>query len=304
MTELKAKVFISCGQKKDSDEVEVANAISKALEAMGFETYIAVQEQTLNSLKGNIYSQLSGSEYFLFIDFLREQLLETQEYRGSLFSNQELAIASYLGLEVIAFQQRGIKPLDGMIGAMQLNPIIFDDPKTLPKLVEEQVTKVGWRANWKNVLVITTEDKDKESQDTSIGTPQMTRFFHLKVQNLNIRKIALNCTAYLKSIIKLPENESLPLRPIELKWTGYTLPTVSITPRSYRDLDAFFVKSDDPSTLRFSCFSDSPYYMKPVSGPGKYQLNYVVISENFPEVRIAVEATIGNSIADVTLVQK
>ncbi len=302
MTELKAKVFISCGQRKDSDEVAVANAISKTLEAMGFETYIAVQEQTLSGLKENIYSRLSASEYFLFIDFLREQLIGNREHRGSLFSNQELAIASYLGLEVIAFQQKGIKPLDGMIGAIQLNPIIFDDPKALPKLVEEQVKRVGWRADWKNALVI-IKNEEEYYQDTSRNTPDMTRFFHLEVKNLNIRKIALNCTAFLESIIKLPENESLPLRTIELKWAGYILPTVSIIPKSYRNLDAFFVKSNEPRTLQFRCFSDSPFFMTPIEGLGKYRLNYVVISENFPEARIAVEATIGNSIDDAMLVQ-
>ena len=77
MAELKARVFISCGQKKDSREVEVAAAVAKILENMGFEAYVAVQEQTLHGLKENIYSQLNTSEYFLFIDFSREQLVGT-----------------------------------------------------------------------------------------------------------------------------------------------------------------------------------------------------------------------------------
>ena len=303
MAELKARVFISCGQKKDSGEVEVAAAIAKVLEDMSFEAYIAVQEQTLRGLKENIYSQLSTSEYFLFIDFLREQLVGSQEYRGSLFSNQELAIASYLGLEVIAFQQRGTKPLDGMIGAMQLNPITFDNPANLPELVCEQVKKVGWRANWKNALEITRAKGEFQDANISTRTPQLARFFHLTVKNLNIKKIALNCTAYLESMKKLPENVSVSLSTVELKWAGYTQPTVPIIPQSHRDLDAFFVLHNEPNILRFSCFSDSSYYMMPVLGYGRYQLNYVVISENFPPTRIALEATIGNSTEDVSLVQ-
>lgn len=304
MAELKARVFISCGQKKNSGEVEVAAAIAKVLEDMGFEAYIAVQEQTLHGLKENIYSQLSTSEYFLFIDLLREQLVGSQEHRGSLFSNQELAIASYLGLEVIAFQHRGIKSLDGMIGAMQLNPITFDDPVTLPELICEQVKRVGWRANWKNALEITrTKEEFQDANIISTGAPRFARFFHLTVRNLNIRKIALNCTAYLESMKKLPENVSVSLSTAELKWAGYTQPTVPIIPQSYRNLDAFFVLHNEPKILRFSCFSDSSYYMMPVLGYGKYQLNYVVISENFPPAGIALEATIGNSIDDVSLVQ-
>ena len=187
---------------------------------------------------------------------------------------------------------------------MQLNPITFDDPLTLPELVREQVKKVGWHSNWKNALEITR--RKGEFQDANIiGTraPQLARFFHLTVKNLNIRKIALNCTAYLESIKKLPENVSSSLGTVELKWAGYTHPTVPIIPQSYRDLDAFFVRHNEPNILHFSYFSDSSYYMMPVLGYGKYRLNYVVISENFPAARIALEVAIGNSIDDVSLDQ-
>lgn len=305
MPELKARVFVSCGQRKDSREVDVATAIQEALEGMGFEPYVAFREQTLQGLKENIFLQLSSSEYFLFIDFAREQLVGGLEHRGSLFSHQELAIASYLGLEVIAFQQRGVKPLDGMMGAMQLNAITFDEPKTLPKMVREQVKKVDWHPYWKNILEINRTNG--EFQDAYIvGTPnrRLARFFHLAVKNRNIRKIALNCTAYLESMKKLPDNVSVPIRTVELKWAGYMLPTVPIMPQSHRDVDAFFVLHDEPNILRFNCFSDSDYYLPPVLGYSKYLLNYVVISEDFPIARIVVEATIGNSIDDISLVQK
>ncbi len=285
-------------------EVELATAIAKVLEDMHFEPYVASQEHTLSGLKENIFSQLSTSEYFLFIDFAREQLCNGPENRGSLYSHQELAVASYLGLEVIAFQQRGVKPLDGMIGAMQLNPIIFDDPEKLPELVFEQVKKADWHADWKNALEITRTVR--EFQDANIigaPSPLVARFFHLKVKNLNIRNIALNCTAYLESMRKLPENISDPPRTTELKWAGYTQPTVAIMPRSHRDLDAFYVLHNAPNILRFSCFSDSSYYMMPILGHGRYQLDYVVISQNFPPARITVEVNIGNSIDDMSLLQ-
>ena len=92
--DLRAKVFISCGQKKETNEIEVANTIGRVLEDMGFEPYIATQEQTLLGLRENIFWHLTTSEYFLFIDFIREQFANSPEHRGSLFSHQELAIAS------------------------------------------------------------------------------------------------------------------------------------------------------------------------------------------------------------------
>lgn len=69
---------------------------------MGFQLYIAVEEQTLKGVKDNIFSRLAESEYLIFIDFKREELMEKTEkgeskkicHRGGLFSNQELAIIS------------------------------------------------------------------------------------------------------------------------------------------------------------------------------------------------------------------
>jgi hypothetical protein len=50
--------------------------------------------------------QLETSDYFLFIDFKRERIRCPNIFRGSLFTNQELAIASFLGLESIVFQEK------------------------------------------------------------------------------------------------------------------------------------------------------------------------------------------------------
>lgn len=305
MQSLKAKVFISCGQKKDTEEVKVARAIEKVVSDMGFDAYLAVQEQTLRGLKENIFSQLTSSEYFLFVDFPREQFANSPEHRGSLFSHQELAIASYLDLEVIAFQQRGVKALDGMLGALQVNPILFEDPKQLPKMVWEQIENAGWRADWKNALRIVRDPREFDDARIVNQPGQPTaRFFHLTIENLNRRKVATNCSAYVEAIKELRTNSPVPFRTAELKWAGYIQPTVAIMPGSYREVDAFFVLHENPQTLHFNCFTDSGYFMRPIQGPGEFLLNYIVISENFPPTKSKVRATIGNSVDDVSLVQE
>jgi hypothetical protein len=63
---------------------------------MGFEPYVAVNEQSLGAINDNISRRLVDTEYFIFIDFKIEKL-ENGSYRGSLFSRQELAIATFLG---------------------------------------------------------------------------------------------------------------------------------------------------------------------------------------------------------------
>lgn len=69
--DFRARVFISCGQAKHTDEPAIADAIAKELTDLGFDFYIAVQEQTLSGLKENIFRKLRESEYFLFVDFKR-----------------------------------------------------------------------------------------------------------------------------------------------------------------------------------------------------------------------------------------
>jgi hypothetical protein len=302
MQALKAKVFISCGQRRDAEEVEVARAIAKVLEDLGFDPYIAIQEQTLRGLKENIFSQLTTSEYLLFVDFPREKFADSSERRGSLFSHQELAIASYLDLPVIAFQQKGVKPLDGMLGILQANAIPFDDAKKLPEMVRQQVDKAGWRADWKNALAIrrTPAEFDDARIVNQPGQPN-ARFFHLTVENLNPYKPAVNCTAYVEGIRDLRTNLPVTFRTAELKWAGYVLPSVAIMPASSRELDAFFVLHDNPLIMQYNCFTDSGYFMRPICGPGQFRLDYLIVSENFPQARISVTATVGNTIADATL---
>ena len=119
----KARVFISCGQQKGTDEVEVAHKVAEKLEEMDFEPYIAVEEQTLKGMKENIFRRLSESEYFIFIDFKRERLFklkngsfdDTGKHRGSLFSHQELAIATFLDVKPLLFREKEVKEDDGIL---------------------------------------------------------------------------------------------------------------------------------------------------------------------------------------------
>jgi hypothetical protein len=121
VTQKKTRIFVSCG-RRDEKEKEIAYRLEKALTELGFEPYVAIHEQSTRSVIQNIIPHLRDDEYFLFIDFRRERLIsETEEYRGSLFTSQELAIALYLEKDIIAFQEEGIKKLDGMLSAIQAN---------------------------------------------------------------------------------------------------------------------------------------------------------------------------------------
>ena len=137
---MRARVFISCGQARGTGEDTIANEIVGRLRNLGFDPYVAVVEQTLRGLKENIFAHLRTSEYFIFLDFKRDLIDATHSiHRGSLFSHQELAIAAFLEIEVLALQEGGVKRDDGILPFVQANAIGFADRHTLHNVVADTV---------------------------------------------------------------------------------------------------------------------------------------------------------------------
>src|ERR1700733_11674436 len=159
-----ARVFISCGQAKGSDELYTAQKIAERLKEIGFDPYIAVEEQTLLGLTENIFPRLRDYEYFVFVDFKREELRSTRRagppklHRGSLFAHQELAIAAYLKLPVLAFQENGVKTDDGVLRFLQANATPFTDRNLLPNVIADEVQRRKWNPHLRNELILERQD--------------------------------------------------------------------------------------------------------------------------------------------------
>ena len=300
----RARVFISCGQSKDSGERETAAAIARKLESLGFEPWIAVEEQTLNGIKEHIFETLSNSEYFIFVDFKRERFVEIDDHRGSLFSHQELAVASYLGVEVLALQESGVRR-EGLLASIGANAASFDDRKTLPDKIEDEVKgrlKAGkWNSRWRNEIVL---ESPTTPEDVPSKTPGVNRrFFHIIVRNRHRHRAATNCYAYLQRATNLDSSETKSYPMFELKWEGYVLPYVNIPPENYRRFDGFFISPESPTQLHFSrMFSDRGTIVPSLQGAGHYELNYLVLSNDFPPARRSYFLTLGHTIDSTTLV--
>jgi hypothetical protein len=292
MNDIKARVFLSCGQSND-EERDIARKIAENLMSLGFDVYIAVNELSLVGLKENIFRQLEISEYFLFIDFKREKLVTSKdENRGSLFSHQELAVASYLNLPVLAFQEDGMKKLDGLLGFVQFNCPTFSDRSLLVdqvvKQVKDKLVKGEWFPNWKNQLEIFIDDEPYKDVDKVNNVYFPSRFYHMAVRNRHISKPAINCYAYLNNVINLKTKEEIPLETSELKWKGYTFPNAIIAPQSVRKFDAFWISHDNLQQIKFNIFTDYTGYNISVVGEIDFGLTYSIISENFPPVKAKV----------------
>jgi len=301
----KAKVFISCGQRT-LEERNIAEKIFGELMQLGFDPYIAVQEQTLRGLKENIFRQIEKSEYFLFIDFKRERIsrLFKNVFRGSLFSNQELALASFLNINFLAFQEKGVKKEDGIMKFIQGNCVEFSDRRTLPNLVIELVKDKKWDSNWKNQLAVSCKSNyfvDNvgifDNSGKIIGTG---RYYYVRIKNLHLKRPAINCYAYLMRAVDKSKGITLfNAETPELKWAGYTLPNALISPQSYRKLDAFWINLNNPTKLNFNIFTDYTGYIRTIIGPGNFELFYMVVSENFDILRFKLLIDIGKTVNDI-----
>jgi hypothetical protein len=301
----RARIFISCGQSRGTDEEKIATEISRRLEALGFDPYVAVAEQTLRGLRENIFEQLRKSEYFVFIDFKREALVGTTPpiHRGSLFSHQELAIASFLDIDVIALQEDEIKPKDGIISFLQTNAMPFKDRHFLPSIVSDIVRERGWDPSWRKELVM--ERRLGEFTDAAVVVGGhingMARYFHIDVHNQHQESTARNCYVFLEKMRRLDSDTEIQIRTVEFKWAGTSLPNVGIAPRTAREFDAFFILHDAPSTVRFNAFVDSSEYIPQVPAVGKYEFTYVVTADNFPVARRAFTLNLNSVLNETTL---
>jgi hypothetical protein len=142
------RVFISCGQA-DFDERETAAAVESWFSQEGFQPWVAIQTQGLVDTNTAIIEELKRADFYVFIDFAREVLVRDDSpnevprptRRGSLFTNQELAIAHVLGFgleRAIFLQQAGVKR-EGMLAYMASNARGFESHAEVPGLVKELV---------------------------------------------------------------------------------------------------------------------------------------------------------------------
>jgi hypothetical protein len=318
---VKARVFVSCGQR-DKEEKRIAALMEEKLVSLGFEPYVAIHKQSTGSLMKNILKALKDCEYYLFIDFKREQIIPEANkdksmptnYRGSLFSNQELAIAAYLEKPIMAFQERGVKIRDGMLGAIQANVIPFDNRKNLVNRVLEKA-KTNWTSNWRNEIIFhdRTRNKISPEQVSQYGQTMLpARFFHISVKNLHKDRSARNCVTYLESYkvfsneTSEPQDEVIP-QPVELKWNGMRTQSVLIPPNMIRKIDAVFFYENNPHVVHVGVnpfLVDSSSHFKQLEGVKTFHLNFVVYSDNFFPIRSSYVLKVGQTINQTRFYRK
>lgn len=274
----------------------MATKIADCLAAFGYDPYVAIFEKSLRGLKENLFQRLLETEYFLFVDTPREKIAP-DEHRGSLSCHQELAIAAFLNKPVLAFQQKGIRKLDGVMGLLQANATEFETDEELMRVLRAEVT-AKWKIDWRDELAL--EVSPEPFEENHNGQP--VTYWFVAVKNENIYRTAHDCYGYLRRACRLSGPvERIPLETVEYKWTGYTFPNVIIPPKALRRMDAFMMYHREPIRTLSSAYSDS-YHHRHMFGPaGEYLLEFAVHSRNFRESKAVFFLSFdGTSIDSVT----
>jgi hypothetical protein len=300
---MKAQIFLSCGQNNDWGEEPIARAIKEKIETsgLGFDCFVASEEQDLDCLRDVIFKHLEESDYFIFVDFKREELLKNHGqkaiYRGSLYANQELAVASYLRFadNILLLQEEGVEEHVGMLSAVLAN--LKEDKHTFRSSEREKLPEIIYGLI-KAKLDDTNDNKRWTNQTRNalalnvyqVADPVLPRPFHISVENLHHRKDARNCFAYLDEVINLDTGQKIgqTWETVEFKWANTKLASVRIAPKAHRIFDAFWLIPTTTGTeMKFFYFSfpSTTDYCPHKLGFGRYRLTFSVISDNFARVQ-------------------
>ena len=286
------KVFISCGQATP-EEREVASQVKDYFHKHGFEPYVAIRAQSIQDVNAVIISQLKRSDFYVFIDFGREQLDAEPEgrRRGSVFTNPELAIAYLLGFQKVLFLQQNDVLLEGLLRYTASNAARFSSAAEVIPTVKGLVEERGWGPSYSRHLVVKGIHWSEGIITFRSHTGEVLegKFLYLDLENRRTDLTAFNCIARLASISR-PDGplETSPDR-THLKVTGQPGFAQAIWPSSTGAFDLLMVKSQGGGAICLNNALDVVPKPSTIVDPGEYRLYYQVVAEDFPILDLAVD---------------
>lgn len=225
-----AKVFISCGQSTP-EEIKVAEEVRSWLKSEGYDTFVALDVPTFTELNTQLIRELKSSEYYLFINFPRGQVKPKKGkrfYGGSLYTNQELAVALAFGFEkhMILLNYRKVNA-EGVLGFLVSNTKRFSKPRDVLPIVKNEIVRAGWDHSFSRQLqVVGCPIDGLVNYGRSMLQVLPLRIAHLVLRNARDDLTARNCAVRLLTVEEagLPiKNSPDPTRLKVMEVPGYSL---------------------------------------------------------------------------------
>ncbi len=296
---MRARVFVSCGQAT-AEERTTANCVKKLLEDRGFEVFVALETQSLNDINTGTINHLRMADYFLFIDFPREEIVpfggassQKNNKRGSVYSHQELAIAYVLGFPESIFLKHHDVELKGIAQYQMANAAEFSDYQEIPKIVQELIDKHEWSPSFTRHLRTTEIVRSSIPLIyDSLGNDRYDWNFYVKIRNNRTDAAARHCIGRLAKIWRDGEEQRLHDQS-PLAWGGQSGYECLIFPGDTESLSLFGIDRDKNSYLYLHSQRDIPPQLPIIILPGNYRLKYQIVAELFPiyEFEIKIKHT-------------
>jgi hypothetical protein len=287
-----AKVFISCGQATPEEKL-VANTLADWFASVGYEPYVAITVQTIMDLNSGIIGALKTSDYYVLINFRREEISSKPRlYRGSLYTHQELAAAYVLGFQNMIFgSQRDVKQ-EGMLKFIVSNAPVFDTADEVPAVVRSAVSQADWSPEFSRQLSVATlrwgPSVSYMDHTTPHNAPRACKVLHADIRNNRADIAARHAICRLRDILSasalLPSSDQS-----VLKASGFLGYEHTIWPSSVGSFDLLAVSFESPKAIYLHSAMDR-YPRNPVINVlGSYKLTYDVLAEDFPPLSFDVD---------------
>jgi len=291
-----AKVFISCGQNSP-EERQVAQHLSAWFRAEGYEPYVAIDVMSILDLNAGIIGELKTSDYYLFVNFRREQVIAPDGstfWRGSLYTNQELAIAYALGFDHMLLLNERDTRKEGAFHFIVTNIPEFQDFGEVLPLVQHAVQATGWNPTYTRQLE--AENLRLEAQIPFIDHtgPRLIRPLFLDITNRRPDVGAVNCIGRLArlGLVGAPQHPS-PDRSL-IKATAFNGFEQTIWPKSSGTFDLLGVSVQNSPQLFLHSALDVVPRNPIINNPGDYYLEYEFFAQGFPPLTVGVRVHVTN----------
>lgn len=282
---MSGKVFLSCGQASP-EEKEIAFQIKTILETeYDLKCYVACHVMSLSDIM-IITDELKSSDYYIFIDFLRNVEKPT-DIPVSIFSHQELALAHHVGFEnIIAFQQKGT-PREGFIKYVLSNPEPFVNKSDLIEALKKIVKEKEWRKEYSRNLTVEDNGFVGPLQYGDHTGTNWERVYQVRVLNGRPDSAAVHTVCILDYIKDSRGQRTDSGDRSYLKWAGQQGYERTILPKDYGVIDLVAIKASAPGMYLHSLCDFHP--RQPIIlENGEYELNYKLFSQGFPMVNFGV----------------
>jgi hypothetical protein len=288
-----AKVFISCGQRPGA-EIDTASEVETWLKGERYTTFLSIGAGSISDLNRRVFEELKSSDYFLFINFVREEFKSDSgpRNRGSLYTNQELAAALAFGFTdklMILVSQKSVYE-EGILGFFVNNTESFDTFDQVLPIIRNRIFAEGWSNSFSRHL--TFENYQRATSPSDYADHQGSRRLfigHIDVRNSRPDISAIDCALRLVKIRSCTGSERRSPDLSRLKVTGsQNRYQETIPPENFRTFDLFGIDANSPPDTYL--LSESDIGRSPIlSTSEKHILTYEISASGFRTVTKEIE---------------